>query len=61
MAYSLVSTTDLNSHHIYDLLKGEAKIEDDGLGLVLDWPLQPVVGLQEVCQQPPLVQATLST
>ena len=49
------------THHVYDLLEGEPEGEDHGVGLVDDRALQLVVVGQQIVQQPPLMQTTLST
>ena len=45
----------LRTHHVNDLLEREPEGEVDGVGLVVDRPLQLVVVAHEVLQEPPLV------
>ena len=42
------------THHVDDLLQSQPELELDGLGLVVDRPLQLVVLLHQRVQQPPL-------
>ena len=44
----------LSTHHVDDLLQSQPELELDGLGLVVDRPLQLVVLLHQRVQQPPL-------
>lgn len=44
----------IETHHVNNLLQGEAECEDEGLWLIVDRPLQLVVLLHQRVQQPPL-------
>ena len=49
------------THHVDDLLEGEAEHEGDGLRLVHRGPLQLVVMVKEVVEQPSFMRPTVSS
>ena len=56
-----MTSDHLNTYQIYDLLESHTKGDDDGRGLINDWPVLGVVVLQKICQQFLLIGAATAT